>query len=71
MVGNCKLPLAAFLCVFMGLAKSMWSFFFFWQFIEPDVEEHTGSFRTRDNFVSQGTFGNTWRHFCHSWSRGR
>ena len=67
MVGNCKLPLAAFLCVFMGLAKSMWSFFFFFFF----VEEHTGSFRTRDNFVSQGTFGNTWRHFCHSWSRGR
>ena len=57
-VGNCKLPLATFLSVFMGLAKSVWSFFF-WQFIEPDVEEQTGSFRTRDDSVSQGTFGNT------------
>lgn len=59
MVGNCKLPLATFLSVFMGLAKSVWSFCFFWQFIEPDVEEQTGSFRTRDDSVSQGTFGNT------------
>lgn len=48
-VGNCKLPLAKFLSVFMGLAKSMWSFFFFLQFIEPDVEEQIGSFRTRDD----------------------
>lgn len=35
-IGNCKLLLAAFLCVFMVLAKSMWSFL---QIIEPDVGE--------------------------------
>lgn len=50
MAGNCKLLLAAFLSIY-GAGKDL-VVLFFWQFIEPDVGEPIGSFRTRGDFVS-------------------